>query len=702
MKIKNIIISGLGVMALTACNDYLNVDPTSTNNSPELVFSNETEVNTALNGVYVNILGDNTFGADLYNALQLNSDVDFATNSSETANGNQPRRFDVRTDASSVSKLWNALYTGIESANEFIYNLNKSGLYKEDMEVSEDKKDTTYVANDYSQMMGEAKMIRAMLYHELLSYYGDVPFSFQATYETNNPVLPVTNREEISKALIQDLQHAAKFMKSDSEITDAPRRISQEAVYAMIARLALQAGGYSLHPSEKSKYGEMKRPVNYKDYYKIAMDYAEKLIDSNKHHLKKDFVTVFVNECNNNTDREDDIIFEIPFTKEQNGAWGYNQGPASNVDAESEDTGLNGQWGKTGGGVRVTHMYRYQFAEGDARRDYVCGLVSYDNYGVPSVSNNYTLYNNKWSKLWNLTGYGKSTTSSTGIGFGYIRYTDVLLMYAEAANEYYDGPTDKAKDALKEVRERAFKNAANHDEMVNDYVNYLTTKEDFLQAVLDERKFEFAGENMRWKDLVRNNMYGETLYYTFLTYLAMAQSHSGASSYMDYVCDRDGIRYDELPTEIFYCSVDNYANPNFPNNTLYSVYIVNPFNATTPPKPTKPKEYMEANGLSYVPKTDRDITGISTSSNTQEFKSAVTNWINTDGSVKNEILYSLYGFIRGDQNENVNVVDNATLKRINAGVAFDTKNLPVVRYMLPYPEEAIKRSNGVYHNNYGY
>ena len=27
----------------------------------------------------------------------------------------------------------------------------------------------------------------------------------------------------------------------------------------------------------------------------------------------------------------------------------------------------------------------------------------------------------------------------------------------------------------------------------------------FFEAVLDERKWEFAGENMRWRDLVRNN-----------------------------------------------------------------------------------------------------------------------------------------------------------------------------------------------------
>ena len=36
-----------------------------------------------------------------------------------------------------------------------------------------------------------------------------------------------------------------------------------------------------------------------------------------------------------------------------------------------------------------------------------------------------------------------------------MRYADVLLMYAETQNYLNNGPTQAAKDALKEVRERA-------------------------------------------------------------------------------------------------------------------------------------------------------------------------------------------------------------------------------------------------------
>jgi hypothetical protein len=42
----------------------------------------------------------------------------------------------------------------------------------------------------------------------------------------------------------------------------------------------------------------------------------------------------------------------------------------------------------------------------------------------------YSVHNNKWSKLWNSVGLGANTTGATGINFAYLRYADVLLMFA--------------------------------------------------------------------------------------------------------------------------------------------------------------------------------------------------------------------------------------------------------------------------------
>ena len=710
MKLNKIFISGMAMLSLTACNDFLDVDPDSTSANTEFIYNNEGEISTALNGVYAQILSGSTFGNNLYKDFQLNSDVDFSTNTSETASGNKPARFDTRSDAGNINSLWNALYKGVETANEFIFNLKNSKLYEEKMKTEiADGENTGGVVTEevpnvtkLTQMMGEAKVMRAMFYHELLSYWGDIPFTFKATYETNNLYPEVTDRQVVSDSLIADLRHAAEWMQSDKDATlDAPERISKEAAYAMIARLALQAGGYSLNHDANDVNGyKMTRPSNYKEYYQIARDYAKKVIDAGGHSLNKSFRDVFVDECNHIVNKGDDAIFEIPFGKDNSGAWGYAQGPKSDVDANNETDFSNGAWGSTSGNVRTTRFYRHMFKEGDARRDYICGTWGYSNQGLPAINFSYTMYNNKWSKLWNTVGLGKSSTGNTGINFAYIRYADVLLMFAEADNEVNGAPTQEAIDAVNQVRRRAY-NGVNY-ELTSAQT---ATKEDFLKAVLDERKFEFAGENMRWKDLVRNNLYSEQIFYTFLAYYGVAEDQSTGSSYIDMISEHDGIDYSNISamSNIYYVYVKNTGDANFPNSNLYMLYIVNPWSADVQPS-SKPEDYFANLGLSYEPVSAKDITGQTSSAKDVAWGNSENIW-SKDGVLKNEVLYSLFGYIRGDEDGSIKIVNNGAVVNFD----IDTQNpeatvqqLPAVRYLLPYPQEAIARSDGRYKNYYGF
>ena len=713
MKINKILIGGLAMLSLTACNDYLDVEPATNVASTDLVFGSEGEARTALYGVYAQICSDNLFGNRLYNDFLLNSDVDFYANSNEAAAGNQPRRFDVRSDASNVETLWNNLYKGVETANEFIYNLKNSSIYaettKDAAQTAEDGTVSTVQVpevTDVTQMMGEAKVMRAMFYHELLAYWGDIPFMMEATYETDDMVPAITARQQVSDALIADLKHAAEYMYSDQDANiSAPERISKEAAYAMIARLALQAGGYSLnHDEGDTKDYKMTRPDNYRDYYQIARDYTKKIIDAGGHQLNKRYRDVFIDECNFIATPGDDPIFEIPFAKQTSSCWGYYQGPTNGVDT-SDPNYSNSAWGGTSGSVRTTTFYGYSFDPKDLRRDYICGLWYYSNQGLPTIRYDYAMHNNKWSKLWNTNGLGASTTSATGINFAYIRYADVLLMFAEADNELNNGPTADAREALKTVRRRAFGNAY-HAEKVDDYVDAAASKEDFLNLVLNERKWEFAGENMRWKDLVRNNRYAEKIFMTFLTYYSIAENMSGSATYLDMVEDYDGILYSENFAQTLYSIlVKNYGDPNFPNSNLYMWYIANPYDGKmSNPTSTAPAKYFDDNELDFEPVSEKAITGLSSSSSNVAWKETALTWANDDGTLKNQILYSLYGYVRVDQGRIV-VVNNGTAQpfSVNASNAqANISQLPAVRYLLPIPQEAIARSAGVYKNYYGY
>jgi hypothetical protein len=716
MKLNKIFISGLAMLALTSCNDYLEVDPATNVASTELVFGSEGETRTALYGVYAKVCSDNLFGGRLYNDFQLNSDVDFYANSNEAAVGNQPRRFDVRSDAGNVETLWNNLYAAVETANEFIFNLQNSSIYKEEtedaaLELPDGSISTTQVpkVTSLTHMMGEAKVMRAMFYHELLSYWGDIPFTLKATYETDDLNPAITPRQEVSDALIADLKHAAEYMYSDQDgKVAAPERIAKEAAYAMIARLALQAGGYSLnHEANDVTNYQMTRPANYRDYYVTARDYTKRIIDAGGHKLGKAFRDVFIDECNFVASTGDDPIFEIPFAKETNGNWGYAQGPTNGVDTGVETDYSNSAWGATNGGVRTTAFYGYSFDSLDVRRDYICGLWYYSNQGLPTIRLDYAMHNNKWSKLWNSNGLGKTTTGATGINFAYIRYADVLLMFAEAENEL-NGPTAEAQEALKVVRRRAFEPEA-QAEKVDQYVAAATSKEAFLNLVLDERKWEFAGENMRWKDLVRNNKYAEKVFFTFLDYYAITEAMAGTSSYIDMVEAYDKVPYSEVFVQSLYSIlVRNYVTPDFPNRGVYMFYVANPYDGTMRnPTGTAPAKYFEDNGLDaiYEAVSPKTITGLSTASSSVAWTTTTLAWSNDDGTPKNQIVYSLFGYIRINQAGNIVVVNNGNAQpfSINPDDAQANINrLPAVRYLLPIPDEAIARSGGVYRNYYGY
>ena len=662
MKIKYIIAAGLALASLSSCNDFLRVDAPSKYDN-DYVFNDKTEVNRALNGVYAQMLSSNTYGQAYLSTFCFNSDVDMAMYASDVSTNDSYRRFDCTPLGGGIASTWNAAYKGVEYANNFIYQLENSPLY-----TAEDNEDLL-------QMMGEAKVMRAMFYHDLITLFGDIPFSMSpmsGTDDNKSLLLPVTDREEVHKALIEDLKGIAPKMQFAADLSGGVERVSKEFCWAMIARMALSCGGYSLRPdtSDPSSYGSMKRPANYQDYYKIARDYCDSVIVSGRHSLSLPYNQVFINECNYVVVNNDDPIFEIPFAKNSTGNIGYIQGPTSQV-YEGNTAGKN-IWGASSGNARLNALYRFLFDEDDLRRDYVNGMWYYQYDGTPVLLNDRTVFNNKWSKLWSTSSLGTNSAGNTGINYPYMRYADVLLMYAEAVNEIDGGVAGadgaKAIDALRQVRSRAFKDSGK----VESYLSEVSaSKETFLKAVLDERKFEFAGENMRWKDLVRNNMYSEELYWTFLRYYGVAENGAGSSDYLESVAIHDGKDpefWDNIPYDIFY--KDAQPNPGdvsvYPNTALDVVTFYDLYKSHVHPG----GDWQQASMFGW--------------------------WNDGVGCPEDRMLYSFFGFIRADQTGIISVVRDGALETPSVD------NLPPVRYIIPYPRTAIQRSGGVYKNYYGY
>jgi hypothetical protein len=179
-------LTGIAALVLTSCNNYLNVDAPSAY-SEEFVYSQKSEIERALNGVYAHALVGDLYG----NAYQLtfiyNSDVDIQISSDGSHEHNSYSRYDCDDEGSDILKFWTAAYSLVEYCNKFISSAENSKFYlniDNDPEWSQD--------GQVLQWIGEAKCLRAMIYHDLVVMFGDVPFTFTPASKRDEYVIPVT------------------------------------------------------------------------------------------------------------------------------------------------------------------------------------------------------------------------------------------------------------------------------------------------------------------------------------------------------------------------------------------------------------------------------------------------------------------------------------------------------------------------------
>lgn len=154
-----------------------------------------------------------------------------------------------------------------------------------------------------------------------------------------------------------------------------------------------------------------------------------------------------------------------------------------------------GTFGKGGAQMIAMPTLYFEYADGDQRRD-----VSVCNYGIYTDGkyqmNTYIgagvgKYRINWCK-------DRGTSDSRrDINFPLLRYSDVLLMYAEALNELNGYATPDAVDALEKVRLRAFKKDASKIKPIP------TEYTAFKNEIILERKLELSNESLRKTDLTR-------------------------------------------------------------------------------------------------------------------------------------------------------------------------------------------------------
>lgn len=632
-QIAYIALMGL-LLPLSSCSDFLDVEPNS-GFMQKYVYNSADEIRSALNGAYSMLTETSVYGQQLAYGFNPNTDVEMSSVGTDvpSVNGSDIACYQATPSWSSLNSTWNTMYKIINWTNDVIEGIETSPLYNKDHPE-------TNIA--VAQMYGEAKCLRAMVYLDAIRIWGDIIFRTKSSDASEDFRVGVTDRNEILEYLIKDLESVEPHMTYAADMDEGVERASREFCQGLIGLLAMNRGGWTLRPDKDNpqSIGKMERTADYMDYYDIAINYFGKLVKEGKHDLKQSFEELWKNECNWKTTNDDDIIFEIPMLKGVSSVFG------SRVGVEIAE---GSSYGKSSQNLNLCATYFYSFDRDDLRRDVTCCPVKYDeNLNQVLVLKRDEIAKwapGKWSKLKMTAPLGSGSFDGTGINYVWMRFADVLLMYAEALNEKNNGPTPEAREALMRVRKRAFPSGI-WSEKVNEYVGKLTDYDSFFKAIMNERAWEFGGEGIRKFDLARWNKFGEViynLYHTLMNWAKVAQGQTIA-----------GI--EQVPEVINYKEVDD------PEHSGRKILDIPFFDKNGNIVNNKPTGYDQVDYVNYWYQLDSE-TG------QMEFS--------------DKLKYSFRGFINYDNASTVKPSDP-------------------LRYLCPYPNKVITDHRGAIKNHYGY
>ncbi|UFH53522.1 RagB/SusD family nutrient uptake outer membrane protein [Spirosoma sp. KNUC1025] len=346
----------------------------------------------------------------------------------------------------SPQQIWISGYDGIEKANWIIAKVPSANM-------DETRK---------KQIIGEAYFLRAFYEWALTKNFGDVPLKTTPSYSQADAIVGKSSRADVYKQIYSDLDQAFNAGLPSFPAVDKGRP-SKEVVNALYAKAAL-----------------------YNEDWAKALEKAQAVITSGKYALMPDVRNVY------RYDQEDAARIE--------NMWAYEVDPIS-PGRSHQLTGLCGpagsagpEYGKTTFGSMFAYMSFYRSFDPTDKRRLLLDTNYVDKSGKIVAQKNVTP----------ITADGvlikkyQDPVSTIGLipNIPILRLADMYLIAAEAEARL-NGATSTAYGYINTVRKRAG---------LPDLQTGLS-KDAFIDAVIQERAWEFFAEGDRWYDLTRTGKY---------------------------------------------------------------------------------------------------------------------------------------------------------------------------------------------------
>lgn len=454
----------LAIISMGCEPELLNTIPNDRITS-EIFWKEESDAVSASNALYGFLEGLDKFQRDALSDIAHNNDQygDYKAIEIGSYNGLN----------SIIESTWENYYKGIHAANYFLENVGRV---------------TTTDPDFIARLSGEARVIRALSYLNLVAIYGDVPLVTQSLTIEESKNLVRTPKDQVWDFIEEELTSAAIDLPVIQEETG---RITKGAALALKARAML-----------------------YANRFQKAANAAKEVMDLEAYSLYPSYENLFSEATENNSS----VILDRQYIKniEPNNIVGFFA-PFSILSQ---------------GGVTVVPLKKivdsYEMTNGKSIDDPSSGFDPYNPYENRDPRLGYSVYvpgsvlpngeifnslpNSGTGDAWG-SGYQISVTGfyvakyiktneiqesdNNGVNIILLRYAEVLLTYAEAKIEL-DEIDSSVFDAINLVRQRSDVNMP--------IIEQPKSQDELRQIIRHERLVEFAFEGQRFFDIRRWNI----------------------------------------------------------------------------------------------------------------------------------------------------------------------------------------------------
>ncbi|SHN33252.1 Starch-binding associating with outer membrane [Cyclobacterium lianum] len=345
------------------------------------------------------------------------------------------------TNINTAGSRWNSFYQAIRNANLVIANA------PDGTDISEE---------DLNYYLAEAKFLRALAYFDLVRNWGGVPLRTEENMQQID--LPRSTVQEVYDLILEDLGFA------ESHLLPTAKHIGRPTVYAaktLMADVHLFLENYQLAMEKSSEV--------------IASDEFALVEINSVEDIRQD---IFGPELISTTEE----IFYLKYARE------LGQGNFMLWILNHPSTGLFNFGGAYAHYSDATNPFYMEWDEGDIRK----ALWDQIDFGLGPN----TLVSSKY------VDNAAISRNDAGNDLPIYRYAEVLLIFAEASVRNQGAVSEPALAALNQVKRRAYGNPIFEASAI-DYQFAPSDVEPFLDAVLQERAYEFQFEGKRWLDLKR-------------------------------------------------------------------------------------------------------------------------------------------------------------------------------------------------------